>query len=219
MAAGLEPFDRQLALRLAALEALPVRQNHRADGRGDQQCAGQLECPQIWEKISAARPWTLPPALACVNPAKPGGNTADAGDEHDAESQTGHHSGNPLSAQRLHQRLRGVHADQHQHEQEQHHHRAGVDHDLHNAEEHGVFDHVEHRQDDHRHRQGHRAVDRVGGHHHAQRPDQRQRAQHPEGHRFTGGRAGERVGGQQSGHFVTSEFGLSRRPSEVMLPR
>ena len=78
------------------------------------------------------------------------------------------HAGNPLPVKRFHQRLRRVHADQHQDEQEQHHHRAGVDHDLYDAEEQVRL----------RSCKEHRArtiivkasdiarVDRVGGHHH-----------------------------------------------------
>ena len=43
--------------------------------------------------------------------------------------------GQPLALDRLDQRVGGVDADQHEHEQEQHHDRAGVDDDLHDAEE------------------------------------------------------------------------------------
>lgn len=69
--AGLESFLGELALRLAAFETLAMRQHHGPDGRGDQQCAGEFECPQVAGKISAASPSTLPAAFAVVSPAKP----------------------------------------------------------------------------------------------------------------------------------------------------
>ncbi len=152
--AGLESLDGHLALSLATLEAFPVRQDHRADGRGDQQCAGQLERPQVLGEDQRRQTLDVAAGVGLRQTGVTlGGDAADTGDEHDPECQPGHHGGNPLPAQRFHQRLGRVHADQHQDEQEQHHHRAGVDHDLYDAEEQGVFDHVEHREDEHRHRQ------------------------------------------------------------------
>ena len=47
VAAGGEALDGEFALGLAAVEALPVGQHHRAEGRGDQQRAGQFERPQV----------------------------------------------------------------------------------------------------------------------------------------------------------------------------
>ena len=47
MSARPEPLLGEFALRLGLLEALPVRQHHRAERGGDQQRAGQLERPQV----------------------------------------------------------------------------------------------------------------------------------------------------------------------------
>ena len=85
-----------------------------------------------------------------------------------------------LAAHGLDQRVGGVDADEHQHEQEQHHDRAGVDDDLHDAEERRVLGDVEHRQRDHRHRQEHRRVHRLAARHHAERADHRDGAEDPE---------------------------------------
>ena len=60
---------------------------------------------------------------------------AEADHEHDAEQQPEEDRQDPLALDRLDDRVGGVDADQHQHEQEQHQDRAGVDDDLHREEE------------------------------------------------------------------------------------
>jgi hypothetical protein len=92
----------------------------------------------------------------------------------------------PLTAQHLDHRVGRVPADQHQHEQEQHHDRAGVDDDLHEAEERRLLDHVGHTEREHRQHQEQRRVHRVAREDHAERPEQRQRPEHPERDRLTG---------------------------------
>ena len=95
---------------------------------------------------SWAMPSTLPPALAS-RPGRPPAMSVERpgepGDDQAGEAEAEHDRGDPLPAQRLDQRVRGVPADQHQHEQEQDHDRAGVDDDLHRAEERRLLDHVE----------------------------------------------------------------------------
>ena len=106
---------------------------------------------RYWVKISAASPCDVAAALACARPVNPvDRDVADAGDQQNAEADADDDRRDALSANGFHQRLGGVDADQHQHEQEQHHHRAGVDHHLHDAEEQRVLGDVEHRQRDHR---------------------------------------------------------------------
>ena len=126
---------------------------------------------------------TLPPAVR-RRPARPPG-VADSGPRAPRPASTGeadaeHGRGHPLAAQRLHHRVGGVAADQHQHEQEQDHDRAGVDDDLHDAQERRLLDEVEDAQAEHRHHQEQRRVDGVAGEHHAERPGQRDRAEDPE---------------------------------------
>ena len=87
-------------------------------------------------------------------------------------------------AQGLDERVRGVAADEHQHEQEQDHDRAGVDDDLHQAEERPLLDEVERAERHHRGDQRERRVDRVAQQHHADRAGQRERPEHPERHRL-----------------------------------
>ena len=83
---------------------------------------------------SSAIALTLPPSAFGVG--QPGRGVsrerpADARREQQREADPEQRAGHALAAQRLHQRVRGVPADQHQHEQEQDHDRAGVDDDLH----------------------------------------------------------------------------------------
>ncbi|CAG6917176.1 hypothetical protein PICSAR107_03452 [Mycobacterium avium subsp. paratuberculosis] len=232
MPAGPETLLGQFALGLAALETLPVRQHHGPDGRGDQQRAGQLEGPQVAGKDQGGKPFHVAVGVGGGQPGEPAaGHVADRGDEQDAEPDTGGHRGDALAAQRLPERFGRVDADEHQHEQEQHHHRAGVDHDLDDAQKQRVLDHVEHRQDDHRHGQEHGRVDGVDGQHHPERTDHGQRAQHPERHCLAGGCADDGVlgiaGGQRGGDGVAGEGThrgsparwASRSPCAVTLPR
>ena len=203
-------------------------QHHGADGRGDQQCAGQLERPQISGKDQEGQAFDVSVRVgrgkSGVGPRRHG---ADRGDQQNAECQAGHHAGDPLSAQRFLQRFCRVHADQHQHEQEQHHHRAGVDHDLNDTQKRRVLDHVQDGQAEHCHRQEHRRVDGVDRHQDSEGAGQCERTQYPERHRFTGRGAGDDVGrlirgqirGQQRAHSASPAFWISRRPAEVMLPR
>ena len=79
----------------------------------------------------------LPPALAVVEPDHRAERDLAEADRRsiDAEQQPAEDRHHPLAPDRLHHRVGGVDADQHQHEEEQHQDRAGVDDDLHREEE------------------------------------------------------------------------------------
>ncbi len=113
-----------------------------------------------------------------------------------------------LAAQRLDDRVGRVAPDQHQDEQEQDHDRAGVDDDLHEAEERALLDQVERAEAHHRRDQRERRVHGVAQQHHADRAGQRDRAEDPERDGLA-----ERhlaVASRPGGHAVTSRLRLIR---------
>ena len=136
---------------------------------------------------SSAIAGTLPSAAPRRRPAPPQaghrgvpGGLGDAGADQPGEADAQHDRGDPLPAQRLDHRVGGVPADEHEHEEEEDHDRAGVDDDLHRAQERRLLDDVEDAQREHRVDQPQRGVDGVLRQHHAQRPGQRDRPEHPE---------------------------------------
>ena len=83
-----------------------------------------------------ASAWMLPPAFASSSPTTvPERHLADAEHQDEPEAEPDEDRQDPLPLDRLDDRVGGVDADQHQHEQEQHQDRAGVDDDLHREEE------------------------------------------------------------------------------------
>ena len=92
---------------------------------------------------------------------------ADRQRDEQREADAEQRRGPALPAQRLDDRVGRVAADEHQHEQEQDHDRAGVDDDLHQAEERALLDHVERAEAHHRGDERERRVDRVAEQHHA----------------------------------------------------
>ena len=204
-----EPLLGEFALGLAALEPLAVRQHHRAECGGDQQRAGQFERPQVLGEDQRRQALDVAAGVGLrAGPVNPVADTLPM----PAISRTPNPTPaidrrNALSANGFHQRLRGVHADQHQHEQEQHHHRAGVDDHLHDAEEQRVLRDVEHRQRDHRGGQEHRRVHRLRRGDHADRPDHARRGRAP---RTAPPRRSRCAGGRGSARWV-ARLGVTSR--------
>ena len=204
--AGAEAFDDHLALGLSPFEALPVGQHHRAQCGGDQQRAGDLERPQVAGEDQGGQALHVAFGIGLVEADESGGRrAADAGDQQDAKGQSAQDGRNPLAAKGFHQGLRGVDADDHEDEQEQHHHRTGVDHHLHHAEEQRILSDVDHGQRDHGGGQADRGVDRLGCGDDADGTDDGEGAQNPEHHRLGCRCAGEGFGRQEGDrHCVTS---------------
>jgi len=100
-------------------------------------------------------------------------------------------------------RVRGVPADQHQHEQEQHHDRAGVDDDLHEAQERRLLHQVQHAQAEHGEHQEQRRVHGVPGEDHAEPAAERHRAEDPERDGLAGGHFGGGLCENHGAHGVT----------------
>jgi hypothetical protein len=88
--------------------------------------------------------------------------------------------GDPLSPDRLGERVGGVDADEHEDEQEEHHHRAGVDEDLDDAEELRLRGEVEHAEVDHDEGHAQRGVDRLAGEEQPEGPQDHERCDDPE---------------------------------------
>ena len=69
-----------------AVEALPMRQQHRAEGCGDQQRAGQFERPQVAGEDQRRKTFDVAAAVGFVQPGEAGDrDVADAADQQDAE--------------------------------------------------------------------------------------------------------------------------------------
>jgi len=128
-------------------------------------------------------------------------------DQQHRQPEAEHQGGQPLPAQHLDHRVGAVPPDHHQHEQEQHHDRAGVDDDLHEAEERRLLDHVQRAEREHRQHQEQRRVHGVLGEDHAERAEQRQRAEDPEGHGLASGhRVLDVLRQNESSAHLTSPF-------------
>ena len=124
----------------------------------------------------------LPPALASSSPtAVPSEIWPSPMHEHQAEQQPADDRQHALAADRLDDRVGGVDADQHQHEQEEHQDRAGVDDDLHREEERRVEHGVQHRQADHHDGQQQRGVHGLADEEDAERGEHHDRREDPEG--------------------------------------
>ena len=188
---GVAPHPVAGALLLGGLLAdlLAVREHHRTQGGGDQQRRGGLEDQHVAAEQQVRQRRDVALRLGGGQPDRVADHRiANGQDQQDADAQGRQDRRQPLAAQRLHQRVAGVHADQHQHEQEQHQDGAGVDDDLHREQERRVLGGVLHRQADHHRRQAERRVHRLAGQHHAERAEHHHRCQQPEGHRLRGGR-------------------------------
>jgi len=128
-------------------------------------------------------------------------------DQH-PEADRDQHGQLALVADGLGQRVRAGDADQHQDEQEQHHDRAGVDDDLHDAQEVGALGQVEDREADHGHRQRQRGVHGLLGEDHPQRAEDRDDRQDVELERLAAAGPGHAVREDESGavHHSASCF-------------
>ena len=136
--------------------------------------------------------------------------------EHQDQAQRAERGDPALALDGLQQGVRGVHADEHEHEEEEHHDRARVDHDLHDAQERRLLRDVDDRQAEHDRHQADRRVGRLAGEDQAEGGDHHERRHHPEqdglprAHRAglgegRGQRArdpGETRGNEQGTHFV-----------------
>ncbi|MBP2476076.1 hypothetical protein JOF53_004948 [Crossiella equi] len=174
----------QLALAvLGGVLLVHEGQQHRAERGGDEQRRGELEGEEVVDEQLLADARDV--ARGLVDRLQADGRhvregPAERGDQQRGEADTGEGGGQALTAQHLDHRVRAVPADQHQHEQEQHHDRAGVDDDLHHAEERRLLHQVQHAEAEHGEHQPQRGVHRVAGEEHAQATGQRERAEHPE---------------------------------------
>ena len=131
-----------------------------------------------------AMAWTLPPALASSRPtAVPSVTWLSPTTRTVPKTRPSDDRQHPLAADRLDDRVGGVDADEHQHEEEEHQDGAGVDDDLHREEERRVQRGVEDRQADHHHGQQQRGVHGLADEQDAERGEHHDRGEDPEGHR------------------------------------
>ena len=145
----------------------------------------------------------LPPALASSRPtAVPSAIWEKRGDEHQAQHQAQDGRHRALAADRLHHRVGGVDADQHQHEEEQHQDGAGVDDDLHGEEERRVQDGVQHGEADHHDGEQQRGVHGLADEQDAERGHHHDRGEDPEGHQWLPSPRAGPVGHQVRGSAV-----------------
>ena len=179
----LHPVHHQLVLAALLGQPLAVRQHHGTESGGDQQRRRGLEGEHV--PVEDQRGQALDVAAFGRVGAGQTQRLADDGvaggeDHQRTEADAGQRGERTLTLDRLHQRVGGVHADQHQHEQEQHQDRAGVDDDLHGEQERRVKRRVLHGQGDHHRGQAERGVHRLAGQDHPQRRQHHHRGQQPE---------------------------------------
>ena len=105
-----------------------------------------------------------------------GSGVAGGSEQEDAD----HGRREPLSPDRLHDRVAGVHPHDHEDEQKQHQHRAGVHDHLDEGQERRPLEQVQNRERQHHGGEQHRAVHRAPGQHHAQGGSDRDHGQDPE---------------------------------------
>ena len=197
-----ELLGRELRLGLAWLHPLTMGQDHRPDRCGDQQGRGDLEGEKVPGEEQHADALDIAFVLG-VGLGQAGDRGAvqradDPGQQQAQEAHEGHPGQHALALERLHEAVGGIHTHDHQHEDEQHHHRAGVDDDLHHAQEWRVLGHVEDRQVDHRHGDEQGAVHSLAGQDGAQGADHSECGAHPERDGLAGVRLqADRTGGGQ----------------------
>ena len=166
--------------------ALDVRQHHRADRGDDQQRRGELEGEQILGEQQLGDAVDV----AAVGVRRRRGSAIGWPLRSARSSPTATSSAKPIPSSVAATRWprsvstsesRRVPPDQHQHEQEQDHDRAGVDDDLHQAEERRLLDEVERRRGTPSSATSEqRRVHGVAGEHHAERAGERDRPEDPE---------------------------------------
>ena len=171
----------ELALRRPRHQALPVREHHRAEGRGDEQGTGDLEGPDVVAEDQGGHGGDVAVPIDAVEPHR--GRQDDMrqhADEQRRHAQAEQHRGAPLALDRLDQGVGGVDPDQHDHEQEQHHDRAGVDEDLHAAQEGRLLGEVHDSEAHHHDRHAQRGVHGLLGEQQAEGAHHHDRCEHPE---------------------------------------
>ena len=162
-------------------EALAVGEHHRAERGGDQQGAGGLEGEDVAGEQDVGDRRDVAAGVGLVEPDHGAErDLAEADDQDDAEDQAEDDRHHALAADRLHDRVGGVDADQHHHEEEQHQDRAGVDDDLHREQERRVQHGVEERQADHHHGEQQRGVHGLADEQDAERGGHHDRGEDPE---------------------------------------
>ncbi len=170
-----------------------MAEHHGTDRSNDQQCGHDLEHEHV---VGEQQTGDRLDVAAVVGRIEPGGlgptdHTADREHHQPGEPDPEDNRRHPLASQGLHEGVRGVHPDQHEHEQEQHHDCPGVHDNLYETEERRILHHVEDGQTEQVHDQQQCPVHGAAGEHHGQCGENGHRREYPEGRGLTGGCPGE----------------------------
>ena len=137
------PLLGEVALGALRGQPLAVRQHHRAERRGDQQRAGDLEGEDVVAEQQLRDALDVA-VLVAPSPSPVGGAVDRVPTAAISRTAKPTPSASPASSRWPRivstSESRRVDADQHQHEQEQHQDRAGVDDDLHGEQERRVLE-------------------------------------------------------------------------------